>query len=663
MIGARINSICNICNTQNNEFEQLKETLGYAYSDKQIQNLVIDYFVEIGFPTIFLFFVSNESMESAKNFLMKFIGDDLIDRLVGTFLLHSFVFQCRFISIFQTKLSPKKCYDTKSIEKIFLETLSLCMSYLTKQQIFIVNELMKLNPEKAKNAVFKYFLMEFVKIWEKHYFFETTNTIIKINSNDQKITYEGLQFKNIVLEMLNDMVENNSYMNVMKLFNTEIYKILPNVGDIVYQDKFFTQISEVDEIISQHLCYNILKKGNRPKPGNSETFIESIFDIFKLDCYFKPNKSLTLQKDEIKKNKAIHDFLSENSSGLKEIQIMYDSICTMLKLHLRQYADIMVQKYSDTTTINDFVTMQLTEYTYKNFYEILKDLKSRGQQSLEEFINECNVQNNYENPKLEIKNHFNEIIKTKSSVSIKDALLNYHIELINIWKERYNGARGKIWNMSSPGKNINETQLAKIFISHVQNLGIFILLNKLSRTKIPPTNTINPTEKDIIFSVNLCSSETPYILPASKFSPDDPFILSALPSLKQFQNLLVFVEEGFKSGFKDHIEEFNIGDKILIFLKIEKQLSQLFDVEKYREIQLSDEKIRYREIVSILFNFVDPVYTRFFLFTALKIINNIKKTKPYIISNPNEFDKKVYSKLENLRKWLGIRPFDNLDSF
>jgi hypothetical protein len=100
---------------------------------------IVDYFVISMFPAMFGQFASEEYMTAAAKLLASYMWDDLIDQLVGSYLLHCFLFRDRLAASFFQRVAASGNVTRDGLLDSLLASVEHCIPYFCHQHMQIVN--------------------------------------------------------------------------------------------------------------------------------------------------------------------------------------------------------------------------------------------------------------------------------------------------------------------------------------------------------------------------------------------------------------------------------------------------------------------------------------------------------------------------------------------
>ncbi|KAH0786272.1 hypothetical protein GPJ56_009949 [Histomonas meleagridis] len=634
--------------------QRLSDVLQAAYPNT---SLATTYFVYSTFPSIYGHFCCAEYSEQALNFLLRHINDPLAPKLIGTFLMHSYVFQDRFIHLFFHSIDPQQfSTNISDIKYTFLDTLRKCVSCLTQQQITIANEIIHSDRIRAKEAIFDEFLYPFVKLWNNHPLYSTTNTIIQLSSPENPNDFKSIKITNLIINMLNDIVSNDLCHEVFNIFNTRIYSVLPEIQQIIFYGGLDFQFSVADITIATKLYQSVRKKMDNPNATNT-TFIEDAFHLKSFNIAIIPksrppeptetSKEFTLKK--FQDNKRAHEFLIEHSHGLKEIEIMLTSLQHILQLVCDNYSISQMLSFEDTYPIK-FLKTQV-EYLSLN----LLDIFVKPSKLLFDYVERQTSVGFPNNQLTAISSNIEELLE--SGKQLHETIVYAAINIQNKWANMFNNDKtNKVKVMLSVAKNNSFMPKMEFYTNIFKDITFSLLLADISKIAIPFQGITSKNRVDFLLSlVDACSTVTPYVLSANNIDINDPIISIRIPMLKDIGNILILAENGFKALFEKNLEMFFIGEKIRLFLEIERRIGPEFKNVKDNS---NNNLAYYQKIISPLLQYNEPLYFRATLIQTLCVIKELYTDKfqriPNLNTIKNPISEEIFEKFENLRKWFGI---------
>lgn len=404
----------------NNNTDKNEET---CFNLKDKYNWIIDYFVYSTFPSLFGHFCSIEYLREGLSFISLLINDNIAPRLVGSFLHHSFLFKDRILIQFFCMISKRidcknesnsyllnddsDLFSLDSIESMFFEAFSSCMSYFSIYHFKAIDLLRKVRGDDvAIEAIWDYFLLdEFVDNWEYSPLFSSLHVnqsflMEKQNHLKQPETenlngsiYERIfpKYRNIlscILHQISDEKIKEKQMKYVNLFSTKsnldesdnddvIYFNMPKISDIIFFKgivfaitkldlnlghilrTFFKQISSLSTSISTDSLYESIASAIINYPGikiasltetqlayNSVNILLRLTHIFPNQEIFPspPDPNKSTIFDRLMYNKDVHNILYKRSGGLVTAKSFLGSIEKSIILESSSYANELFQK-------------------------------------------------------------------------------------------------------------------------------------------------------------------------------------------------------------------------------------------------------------------------------------------------------------------------------
>jgi hypothetical protein len=185
------------------------------------------YFVISTFPAAFGHFLSEEYLQSGVRFIESHIDDPLASQLLGSLLMHCFLFRDRFLYAFYRRRIQDQTVSNEALLELFLETLRSAVTYLSDLHIAAIRLLRSRNERAAIEAVFQYFLIPTVKLWAWHPLFRVTNLIQK--KVGKATSYQTIQYDFILLKEIETLQADEARAaSVLDFFVDEIGSPLPS---------------------------------------------------------------------------------------------------------------------------------------------------------------------------------------------------------------------------------------------------------------------------------------------------------------------------------------------------------------------------------------------------------------------------------------------------
>jgi hypothetical protein len=127
------------------------------------------YFVMVPFPAAFGHFLSHEYLDGGLRFIHSHIAQqDTVIELVGSYLLHAFLFRDRLLDTFCDQLAGNQSTLTEdSFLEAFITAFGLCIRYFTPHHIEAVKLLVTQHGTRAAlKSLTSFFLCVIVQLWQ-----------------------------------------------------------------------------------------------------------------------------------------------------------------------------------------------------------------------------------------------------------------------------------------------------------------------------------------------------------------------------------------------------------------------------------------------------------------------------------------------------------------
>jgi hypothetical protein len=127
---------------------------------------IVPYFVRSSFPAFFGHFTSEEYLLAGQKFVESHIKDRLAPQLVGTYLMHCFLFQDRLLEALFSRVARSETeIAPDDLPSVFFDAFAACTSYFSASHCHVVALLRREDERLAIAAVFDHFLYEVVRLW------------------------------------------------------------------------------------------------------------------------------------------------------------------------------------------------------------------------------------------------------------------------------------------------------------------------------------------------------------------------------------------------------------------------------------------------------------------------------------------------------------------
>lgn len=392
-------------------------------------NWIIDYFVYSTFPSLFGHFCSVEYLREGYSFISLLINDKIAPRLVGSFLHHSFLFKDRVLNHFFCNVSKKfshylssdpnsetfysndnnntNFFTLETIETLFYESFSSCISYFSFFHFKAVDLLLKIRGDSAAiEAIWDHFIFdEFVENWNYHPLFSS----ISKNKNELSAINDDVfphyqNFLNDALHRISNEKNKEAQMKYVNLFKLNsnindnqnvIYFNMPKISDIIFFKGIFFAITKLDLNLglilrnflrqisssSSEVTYDSVSSSiiNYPgmkitKQSDTQLAYNSVHILLRLSHIFPnqeifpkppdPNKSTIY--DRLMYNKDVHNILYKRAGGLVTAKSILGSIEKNIILISSSYAielyNIQKNKQKQSLNSNDKIKFNAAIY-------------------------------------------------------------------------------------------------------------------------------------------------------------------------------------------------------------------------------------------------------------------------------------------------------------
>jgi hypothetical protein len=623
---------------------------------------IAHYFVMSTFPSTFGHFLSAEYLEYGLRFLQSHIHDPLAPRLVGTYLLHCFIFRDRLMqSFFQLSSSSGEC----DVMELFLKAFAFCISYFSEFHVGAVKTLRRVSESAAVEAVINHFLIPTVRLWSFHPLFATTNLIQK--RQGRATNYRSIEYSTFLLDALlqvrNDPARTATLLD---LFVDDISIETPKISAVILYGGVKFPLTVVDVTIIQQL-YELLKSitPNPPRPrevhGNVETAHTDAFKFRANFCHYLPatvsepaptETSPHLTRRKLQEHKAMHDFLYGIAGGLNHFDSIAVAERAINALSYRALARSIFLADGCTTQPAQFASFQRARYSMQLFSQfavgVFRDYVQR--QTPGDF-------NDFHQRRLITRINAAIVGGTAPATAIVCGTLDY----VNEWKERYN-ADNPTAQQGTCQMMKDDLPFCSYFADAVDQLTLAFVMNRLSDCPNPivaksPKARATPVE---MLRSNLAATSLP--TPFSRYDvaslEDDLEITTVLELREEVKFLLPRAEESARMTFEAGDHAYGIGDWITFFIELEALMRPLMlsEIAVAASFDNPDWPLK---LMTAIFRGKDPIHLRGWLFQARMVVTCLKAVKSSMLDDldtiRHPITDEIIEAFGNLWKWFGFK--------
>jgi hypothetical protein len=628
------------------------------------------YFAISSFPAIYGHFVSEEYLQYGLCFIQSHIKDALAPHLVGSYLLHCFLFRDRLAHVFyellierNPDLSPAELLQT------FTDAFAFCVPYFSDIHISAVLCLRAESEGKAIRAVFTHFLLEVVRVWQFHPLFATTE-LIRRRTRDPVApsSYLNITYEFVLLDEIRKMGEDPvRAIQILDLLVDEIGIEMPKLSSIVYYGGITLPLSVVDFTLLLHLneLHKVLTNNGtnvREIKGNVET---AIVDAFRLRArsvhYLPPSVSapvptavsvhLTLQK--LKEHKTLHEFLSGLAGGLKQFHTIIAAQKNINRLYYFSLAHRKFLASGSQIQPATYAAVQHQKYALHIFDQFVRGglqlyVRAHTKERFQEFHEQAIGQLIAES-----------IARGESPVT---AILERTVDYINGWKQRFNADNPAMHQGACFANREHDYPLCQFFTDAVDHLAFAFTMNRLSACPFPIISErveIADQREAVETLLQSMSQHWPFVSVTPEQILQDAEITIIMESSRDAHFLLQKAEQAAMASFAAGDVKWDSGNHIPLFLEIESLLRPIFSTDTIVDLLRHDPEWP-RKFIAAFFNATDPVFLRACLSRSLMIVSSLRDVNhPLIehlaeIGNPITVD--VMRSFANLRDWFDFKP-------
>jgi hypothetical protein len=625
---------------------------------------ITDYFVISTFPATFGHFLSEEYLQYGLSFIQSHLNDPLAPRLIGTYLMHSFLFRDRLmLSFFQ--LIVRNEGTEMSIVEVFVEAVRSSIRYLTEFHLEAIRILRGENQARAIEAVFTYFLIPTIEIWAFSPLYRTTNLIQKKGgpaTNYQTIVYDFV-LREEVVKLRDDEARASQFLD---LFVDDLFMEMPKISAIVVYGGVKFPMTVVDITIIQHLSdLHRSLSGSVPRTrdpqGNVETALADAMIIRTNFSHYLPSSinepvatetSPHLTRKRLQEHKAMHDFLFRIAGGLKQFHTNIAAVKNVSNLYYRVLAHRLFLADGCSTQPAQYASFQRMKYAAHIFNQFASP-------AFREYVKTQRRGESGELHERDLLRRINQGIKNGQSVA--QSIVSGTVDCINEWKARYNAA-----HPSSPQGLCQEMKEdlphCQFFVDAADRVTFSLVMNQLSNCPYPilGRSRESPKANREALTANLAhASETsPFITCTKDQVARDSAVKASLDTDVDVSFLLMKAEDAAEAAFDAEDHRFGIGDWAVFFLEVELLLRSIFKSD--RAIQAIRQNPGWeRLLMCALFDGKEPIFLRGWLFQILMLVKLLREMKsPFLddleeIGNP--INDAVVAAFANLRQWFGFK--------
>jgi hypothetical protein len=632
---------------------------------------IVEYFVTSSFPAIFGHFVSAEYLENGLLFVEGHISDPLAPRLVGTFLLHAFLFRDRLLQVFFQELSTLPATDSFALEVLkdkFTRAFFFCMPYLSEAHVRAVRRLRAQNPQGAVEAVFTCFLLETIKLWPFCPLFTTTEIILRRKPGtaphrDWKERFETV-LVSVVERLSRDPQEAKRFLD---LFSDEIGMEMPRISTIIFYGgvKFPLTVVDIGILCQLHELLKTLT-GTRARPVAPRVCVETAaVDAFRIRCQFahflQPSvhepqateASPFPTRQKLLEHRAMHEFLFGIAGGLKQFHTIIAAQKSINVLQYKALADHLYRTGAESQAAN-FANFQRRQYALHIFDNWVLGI----------FLEWMKVQpaGSRDAHERELESRINRFIAEKKRPAT-EALHEATAEYVNEWKRRFNAQSPSLTQAMVDAGTDQACSFCPFFTEAVDIVVFALVASQVTGCQLSIVDrTVNQLKSDRLEKlkrnlqdVSICWPYYNFDIQEAIQSTRDLFVDGA----EDVKFLLARADESIKIAFENGDDRFQTGTHFLLYLEIEAQGKLLFLSDIAEDAKAGDPDWD-RKLMCALLDGRDPIYLRAALPRVVACVNQLYSMELPSIQNllriGNPIDESIVDAFRHVRDWLGMDP-------
>jgi hypothetical protein len=612
---------------------------------------IVDYFVTCTFPGAFGHFLSHEYLTYGLNFIKSHINDALAPRLVGTFLLHCFLFRDRLLQNFVERISERRLDMTAC----FLRAFAQSISYFSDSHIQAVKHLRAVSDALAVEAVFTYFLVPVVKQWSFSPMLQLTNAI-QVRRR-RALLYKSMTYHQRLLSEIERLKSDSAgSLSILSLFDGEVGTDYPAITKIVIYGGLIFPRSIVDICLIQQLG-ELVKRltQSRLRPRRVEVNVATaIQDAFALHTTIRhvlpatveePTRTETsphLTRRKLEEHRELHNFLFSLSGGLRRFDIILSAQRNVNRLCHRAFAHRLFLGENGTVQPAQFARFQRSSYAIAYFDQFMNP-------ALQDFI-----RSNSERPGVTTG-----ILDGRIVVNITEgkspavAIVNAALDHATFWKGEFN----KRSREGQPMCLVPEEDYiyCEFFTNEVDAIAFELVMQQLSAWPyaISPARSGTPAELRAALVQVLGPPLLTHSFEEAMAHELVKFIVGVHAPLKF---LVASAEAAGDAALEKGEWRFALGDWAVLFLEVERIMWPILASETIA-FEMSIDTTWLKRFLSALFEGKEPIHFRGWLRQVLMAIAYLDGTNPVIteldtIGNP--INAEVLQRFDRLREWFGF---------
>jgi hypothetical protein len=534
-----------------------------------------------------------------------------------------------------------------------MESLDRSIPYFSKSHLTAVTLLREVSEKSAFDAVFSYFLLKTVSLWQFSGPFRCNDQLLRQRPFARPPqNYDEISFDFLLTDSLQSKPSDPTFVTtLLDLFSQDVGMEMPEVGLILFYGGVRFVLSTVDSFLLMqllNLVRGLRSNSGAPRPVSPEIglALPHAFTLRLKFVHYPPVKhsepvpkstSSDLTSEKLEDHKRLHEFLFNSAAGLKQFQALVASKRRLLRLAYSALSDKMLKCRVTFSQPAVFWLYQRTRYGQQLFHGFaLRALVGYiRQHSADEFEAEINER----------------IERRMRQYGVAEAVLLGVTDYVNEWKRRFNQEHPDHPHvLCAPSKDV-EYPLCHHFFSAVEAMTAGFVLGRMSMIPFPLGSP--PDNDRLLTMINAdCLEKSVWKCPNLEADDFDERIVIG----GDLRFLIARADETLGVIFGRNFEEpFGHGFMVPVFLEIERMIrASLHNVNPESKLDL------HRELMGRLFAGRDPVFLRTMLFKLMVLIKQLidvpQPSMPDLARLGDPIGSEIRTAFVHLRDWFGYIP-------
>jgi hypothetical protein len=345
---------------------------------------IVAYFVTVTFPTTFGHFLSVDLAREGLSFIRSHIGQrEIAGKLLGSFLLHSFVFRDRLLDNFCQRVTLADGSDRDRLRNVFLACYAASLRYLSRAHVDAIQLFAaEFGRTAAAETIIERFLTVVVQYWQAAPF---------LPGLTMRPRGRGARADFPLKDCLLDFARHpDAARHLIDPLADTCTSDPPNLAFLVPPPVFGFRfdVSHVDEVLMLRL------DGRRFVAGQSDAAAEAFRLRMNRTYYFQYDRKWDerpvvdkdpehLTKEELSQRRAFHHFCIRRSGAFRTIDLWLGALRRILTAQSR----LVVSRRPPASAPGQFALEQFTRWGYdlfcrlgfeKGFVEYVRGLGGGG---------------------------------------------------------------------------------------------------------------------------------------------------------------------------------------------------------------------------------------------------------------------------------------------